>query len=105
MVSRSDRFDALVLDAVQALEQRLGRELTDLEVAVEEVPPTDPAPWESGVALGRLFPAEGSLLARVVIYRRPVESRAEAEDLPTLVHEILAEQVASMLGMDPEDLI
>lgn len=105
MTSRSARFDDLVLDAVQLIERRIGRELTELEVAVEEVPPTDPAPWESGIALGRLFPAEGASSARVVLYRRPVESRAGQEDeLATLVHEVLAEQVADMLGMDPEDL-
>lgn len=105
MTSRSARFDDVVLDAVQLIEQRLGRELMGLEVAVEDVPPTDPAPWESGIALGRLFPAEGALPARVVVYRRPVESRARDDDLATLVHEVLAEQVASMLGMDPEDLL
>lgn len=105
MSSRSARFDELVLDAVQHIEERLGHELTGLEVAVEDVPPTDPAPWESGVALGRLFPAEGSLSARVVLYRRPVEARASADDLAALVHEVLAEQVASMLGLNPEDLV
>lgn len=104
MTSRSVRFDELVLDAVQLIEHRLGHELTGLEFAVEDVPPADPAPWESGTALGRLFPAEGSLPARVVVYRRPVEMRAPGEDLASLVHEVLAEQVASMLGMNPEDL-
>lgn len=104
MSSRSARFDELVLDAVQHIEQRLGRELTGLEIAVEDVPPTDPAPWESGIALGRLFPAEGSLTARVVLYRRPVEARASEDDLAGLVHEVLAEQIAGMLGLNPEDL-
>lgn len=105
MRSRADRFDDLVLDAVQVIEQRLGRELHDLEIAVEDVPPADPAPWESGIALARLFPVEGSLPARVVIYRRPVESRALDDEVGTLVHEILAEQVATMHGLDPEDLL
>lgn len=105
MTSRSARFDDLVLDALQHVEARLGRELTDLEVAVEDIPPADPAPWESGVALGRLFPAGGSLPARVVIYRRPIESRAQDEELAPLVHEVLVEQVADMLGIDPEELL
>jgi predicted Zn-dependent protease with MMP-like domain len=104
MTSRSTRFDEVVLDAMQHIEQRLGRELAGLEVAVEDVPPNDPAPWETGIALGRLFPAEGALPARVVVYRRPVESRAQGDELASLVHEVLVEQVASMLGMDPEDL-
>lgn len=105
MASRSARFDELVLDAVQHIEQRLGRELADLEIAVEDVPPTDPAPWESGIALGRLFPAEGSLPAKVVVYRRPVEARAQDDDVASLVHDVVAEQIAGLLGMDPEDLL
>lgn len=105
MTSRSERFDEMVLDAVQHTEQRLGRELAGLEVAVEDVPPADPAPWESGIALGRLFPPEGSLPAKVVVYRRPVEARAQDDDVAALVHEVVAEQIAGMLGMDPEDLI
>ena len=105
MRSRSAQFDDLVLDAVQLIEHRLGRELSDLEIAVEDVPPADPAPWETGIALGRLFPVEGSLPARVVVYRRPVEARAQKDELPTLIHEILAEQVATMHGLDPEDLL
>lgn len=105
MRSRSTQFDDLVLDAVQLIEHRLGRELRDLEIAVEDVPPADPAPWEVGIALGRLFPVEGPLPARVVVYRRPVEARAQEGELPSLVHEILAEQVAGMLGMDPQDLL
>ncbi len=105
MTTRAARFDDLVLDALQLIERRLGRELTELEIAVEDVPPTDPAPWESGVALGRLFPAEGSLPARIVIYRRPVEARAQEDDLPALVHELLVEQISGLLGTDPDDLL
>ena len=105
MTSRSVRFDEMVLDAVQHIEQRLDRELTNLEIAVEDVPPTDPAPWESGIALGRLFPAEGSLPAKVVVYRRPVEARAQDDDVAALVLEVVAEQIAGMLGLDPEGLL
>jgi predicted Zn-dependent protease with MMP-like domain len=106
MLSPSRQFDELVLDAVSSIERRLGRSLEDLEVAVEDVPPSDPAPWESRVALGRLFPAEGNVPARVVLYRRPLETRAVGgAELATLVHEVLAEQVAAMLGQDPEDLL
>ncbi len=104
MVSRRDRFDEIFLDAAEALEERLGHEL-HLELAVEEVPPSDPAPWEHGVALGRLFPAQPGLLPRLVLYRRPVEQRAHDEaDLVAIVDEVVVEQVARMLGRDPEDL-
>ncbi len=104
MVSRRDRFDDLVLDAAETVEERLGHPL-GAELAVEEVPPSDPAPWEHGVPLGRLFPAERGLPARLVVYRRPVEQRAPDEaDLAAIIYEVVAEQVARMLGRDPDDL-
>lgn len=105
MTSRSRRFDDLVLDAAELVERRLGAEL-QVELAVEEVPPSDPAPWEHGVPLGRLFPAERGLAARLVLYRRPIVQRALDEtELASLVHEVVVEQVARMLGRDPEDLL
>ncbi|WP_134772673.1 metallopeptidase family protein [Ornithinimicrobium flavum] len=105
MTSRRAHFDELVLDAAETVERRVGHEL-GLELAVEEVPPSDPAPWEHGVALGRLFPAERGLPARLVIYRRPVMQRAHDEsELAALVSEVVTEQVARMLGRDPEDLL
>lgn len=101
--SRSERFDDLVLDAVERLERRWRAELESIEFAVEDVPPADPSPWEDGgVPLGRFFPAERGLPARVVVYRRPVETRADAAELPVFVHEVVVEQVASALGLEPE---
>lgn len=105
MTSRREHFDELVLDAAETVERRVGHDL-GLELAVEDVPPSDPAPWEHGVALGRLFPAERGLPARLVIYRRPVTQRAHDEgELAALVSEVVTEQVARMLGRDPEDLL
>ncbi|WP_122262342.1 metallopeptidase family protein [Ornithinimicrobium cerasi] len=104
MTTRRAGFDELVLDAAEELERRLGHEL-GLELAVEEVPPSDPAPWEHGVALGRLFPAERALPARLVVYRRPITQRAaDHTELAGIVYEVMAEQVARMLGRDPDDL-
>lgn len=106
MAPRSQQFDEMVLDALGSVERRLGRTLDGVQLAVEDVPPSDPTPWESRVALGRLFPAEGSLPTKVVLYRRPLETRAaDPGELASMVHEVLVEQVAAMLGMDPEDLL
>ena len=106
MTSRRQRFDDLVLDSAARLEGTLGNRLDQVEFAVEDVPPADPAPWESGgVPLGRAFPAHGRTPARVVVYRRPVESRAESQrELSLIVQDIVVEQVAGLLGMSPEDL-
>src|SRR5664280_1375816 len=58
MATRAERFDELVLDAAGRMEHHAGSAMGDLEFAVEDVPPSDPAPWESSdVPLGRLFAA------------------------------------------------
>ncbi len=103
--SRAQAFDEAVLDAVERLERRRPDELDGIEFAVEEVPPSDPAPWEHGeVPLGRSFPAHGEVPHRVVLYRRPVQTRCDPEDLPALVHDVVVEQVAHLLGLPPEQL-
>jgi predicted Zn-dependent protease with MMP-like domain len=106
MATRAETFDELVLDAAGRMEHRAGAALEDLEFAVEDVPPSDPAPWESSdVPLGRLFAAQGKMPARIVVYRRPVETRTnDARELAALINDVIVEQVASLLGVDPRDL-
>lgn len=109
--ARSERFDDLVLDSVDRLKPRWGRQLAAVEFAVEEVPPVselgdgpgllsgDPIPF------GRSEPATGGNPAVVVIYRRPLESRARDRDhLGAMVHETVVEQVAGLLGLSPESI-
>ncbi len=105
-VSRSDAFDDLVRDAADRLERRWPQ-LAEVEFAVQEVPP--PAPGEEPddvVPLGRLIAAGASgrnSPNRIVIYRRPVEIRAKSRDeRALLVHEVVVEQVAELLGLSPE---
>lgn len=121
--TRGERFDDLVLDAVEDLEQRWARELEGVEFAVEDVPavplegdlPLDDdvvADETAGgaVPLGRLLPAavdaRGRRTApRVVVYRRPLEARAtDAEDLADLVHDVVVDQVARLLHLDPDEV-
>ncbi|WP_370520733.1 metallopeptidase family protein [Sanguibacter sp. HDW7] len=105
--TRAERFDDLVVATVVRIERSWARQIAGLEFAVEDVPPSDPAPWEHrrGVPMGRYFPADGALAPRVVVYRRPVEERAnDREDLAELVRTVVVEQVAHMLGRNPEDI-
>ena len=104
--TRAETFEDHVLDAVERLESRWGAELHRTQFAVEDVPPSNPAPWErGGVPLGRYFPAEPGLSSTIVVYRRPVETRAvDASDLAELVRIVVIEQVAHMLGREPEDI-
>ncbi|MCU1600764.1 MAG: uncharacterized protein JWO22_1473 [Frankiales bacterium] len=110
--SRSERFDDLVRDAIADLEERWHEQLEGVEFAVEDVPPPDSG-WEEGVVadetaggpvpLGRLLPAGNGVAPRVVVYRRPLEARASGRrDLGDLVHEVVVDQVAQLLGLDPD---
>jgi predicted Zn-dependent protease with MMP-like domain len=107
--SPSQRFDGIVLDAVEHVEARWRNELSTLDFAVEEVPPLDvTGPVEdeiesAGVPLARLFAASDGHPARLVVYRRPLELRAiDRDDLEDLIHDIVVEEVARFLGLDPE---
>ncbi len=104
--TRAERFDEVVLDAVERLERRWREELAPIEFAVEDVPPADASAWERAeVVLGRFFPAGRDLRPRVVLYRRPVETRAADDaELADLVHEVVVEQVASALSVPPEQV-
>lgn len=106
MRSRAERFDDLVIDAATRLEQHWGRPFPSFELGVEEVPPSDPAPWEhEEVPLGRFFASEARRDARVVIYRRPIETRVRtAQELALLIDDVVAEQLAALLGVNPRDL-
>jgi predicted Zn-dependent protease with MMP-like domain len=111
--TRAEKFDALVLDALEPIEARWRTELTKLDVAVDDVPevPDGTAPdgvlADSGVPLARLVAAgvdrRGQpTRARIVLYRRPLEARAkDGADLADLIHDVLVEQVANYLNLDP----
>lgn len=121
--TRGERFDDLVLDAVEDLEQRWAKELEGVEFAVEDVPAVPAegaAPYDEDVVsdetaggavpLGRLLPAgvdaRGRRTApRVVVYRRPLEARAaDRADLADLVHDVVVDQVARLLRLDPDEV-
>ncbi len=117
--SRSERFDGIVLQALEPIDERWHAELDRLDVAVDDVPEvTDCDPttvtWGSDVVedgnvpLARLVPAGVDRTglptrARIVLYRRPLETRAQDKgDLADLVHEVLVEQISNYLGIDPD---
>lgn len=104
--SRSARFDALVLDALERLDRRWGAQLQAMEFAVEDVPSEDPPVWTPGVVpLARALPAVRGERARVIVYRRPLETRATGRhELAALVHDVVVEQVAELLGLTPDEV-
>lgn len=94
-----------MLDAVERLERRWAQELADVEFAVETVPPVDRPMDPAGevVPLSRLYPGSAGHSPRIVLYRRPIEARSLGRiDLAALVHDLIVEQVADLLGVEPE---
>lgn len=104
MVSRGEAFDDLVLDVAHRYRRVLGRRWSQVEFAVEEVPPSDPAAWEDGIPLARLWPAGDRLPARIVVYRRPILTAARGRDHALIVHDVIVEQIALLLGVDPDEI-
>jgi hypothetical protein len=103
--TRAEAFNDLVLDAVERLEGRWRKELAGVEFAVEAVPDTTGAATDApnGVPLSRLHAGGAGRNARIVLYRRPIEARAKGRgDLAVLVHDLIVEQVAELLGIAPE---
>ncbi|MFD9358975.1 metallopeptidase family protein [Streptomyces sp. NPDC060031] len=104
--SRAELFGDLVRDSVERLERRWPQ-LAEVEFLVGDVPgpPGGPdAGWnDEAVPLGGLSEPVDGRPARIVVFRRPVEIRAKSrDDRALLIHEIVVEQVAELLGLSPE---
>ncbi|MEU6089293.1 metallopeptidase family protein [Streptomyces sp. NPDC047085] len=104
--SRAEVFADLVQDSVERLERRWPQ-LADIDFLVLEVPRLEgrgAEAWsDEPVPLGGVIPARDGRQARVVVYRRPVEIRTKGRDeRAALVHEVVVEQVAELLGLTPE---
>lgn len=103
--SRAQRFDEFVLDAVEELERRFAQELDGVEFAVEDVPDPRRDHGLDDVPLGAVLTAERGEPARIVLYRRPIELRAiGTSELSALVHDVVVEQVAELLGLGPNEI-
>lgn len=117
--TRGQKFDRLVLEAFAPLDSRWHDRLTKLDIAVDDVPKIRPlhpdsVSWpdevvaDGPVPLSRLIPAGvdrhgAATRARVVLFRKPLELRAsDPDDLVDLLREVLVQQVATYLGVDPD---
>ena len=101
--SSRERFDELVLDIVTDIDRRWQDRLGLVEYAVEDAPQI-PDDWTSGtVPLSSLVRGSGATPTRLVVFRRPIEHRCDSRpDLEAMVLTVVVEQVAELLGIDPE---
>jgi predicted Zn-dependent protease with MMP-like domain len=103
--TRGERFDELVLATVRDLDTRWQDRLGLVEYAVEDTPQL-PDDWAGEtVPLASLVRGHGAQPTRLVVFRRPIEHRCENRaDLEAMVLTVLVEQIAELLGIDPEDV-
>lgn len=105
--TRSDRFDDFVLDSAERLHDIWGKPLDGVRFAVDEIPPglehlvADRAP----APMGAYSPATAEEGPVITLYRRVVEQACGSrEELQDLVHDVVVEYTAEMLGVPPESL-
>ncbi|WP_284974400.1 metallopeptidase family protein [Arthrobacter sp. efr-133-TYG-104] len=105
--SRSERFDDMVLDSAERLQDMWGKQLDGVLFAVDEIPPDlevlvakgGPAP------MGSYTPGGRGQAPMITVYRRVVEQGStNREELQDLVHDVVVEYTAEMLGVPPETL-
>ncbi|BDR54463.1 hypothetical protein KIMH_05740 [Bombiscardovia apis] len=80
--------------------------MRSVQFAVEDVPPSDPLPWdEEPCALSRAFPASRGIPARVVLYRMPIQGKAHGRlEMQFIIRDEMVLRLAELYGKHPEDL-
>jgi hypothetical protein len=129
-LTRSEQFDEWVLESAERLERLWGGRILHVEFIVQEIPdnleamtreslqgllgsclPAGSGTDATGSAPGGNGPEAGSSrtgaapggLPTIVVYRRPVELAARGVvPLNEMVHDVVVEQAAELLGMSPE---
>jgi predicted Zn-dependent protease with MMP-like domain len=103
--TRRELFDDLVLSIVEVIENKWQERLGLVEYAVEDAPQI-PDDWDpDSVPLSSLIRGSGTTATRLVLFRRPIEHRCEGRrELEAMVHTVIVEQVAELLGLPVEDV-
>ena len=111
--TRGEKFDDLVVDSADRLRTLWPEALSTVEYLVEEVPQQLESllASKSQAPLGKYTPARGATdsspgePATIAIYRHPIEALCDTPgQVRELVHEVLVEQVAGLLNIDPDSV-
>ena len=104
--TRSGIFDDLVAAHIRRLAEAWPDLIKPVQFAVEDVPPSDPVPWETEPSLNsRAFPADHGAPARIVLYRMPLQSRTRGRDeLQWAIRDELVIRLAELYGRRPEEI-
>lgn len=118
--SRSQLFDAAVLEAYAPIANSYPYELATLDIAVDTIPRmrlspddtyfSDEVVSDGPVPLGRVIAAGVDRRGkptrpRIVLFRKPIEARCvDKEERSEILRMVLTTLVAHHLGLDPTDI-
>ncbi|EJN52457.1 hypothetical protein HMPREF1138_0924 [Actinomyces sp. ICM58] len=93
----------------ELVSELIGRwpQVATIEFAVEDVPPSNPASWEShNVVVARIFPADRrrGLHDRIVVYRLPITLRCQPEEVGVVTRRVLVERISHILALPPDEI-
>lgn len=102
---RSEVFDRAVREALARVAAACPEAVAGIEVGIEDVPLLATAWSGDRVPLAAALEPTGSTPGRVVVYRRPLELRADdSAMLRVLVHQTLVEQLAALTGLSVDQI-
>lgn len=106
-------FEQVVMWHAQDMVDRFPN-IAGIEIAVEDVPPSDPTQWDgANASMCRVFSQDrlARLRPRLVLYRLPIHSRAgratvrqPQAPLHNLVRMLLADGISQLTGVHRDDL-
>lgn len=104
--TRTGMFDDMVAAQVRRLGQAWPELIRPIQFAVEDVPPSDPTPWQTEPNMtSQCFPASHGIPARVVLYRMPLQTEAPSKlELQLAVRDELVARIAELYGRRPEEI-
>ena len=99
----SKTFERMLTHAVEDFGVRLGSEIENLEISLEEIPNyRDLTLAENSVPLGRI---EIGNPTQIVIYQKPIELRCKNfEAIDRLIRDTLADLIGLAIGIRPTDI-
>lgn len=105
--TRAERFDDWVMESAERLERLWGEDIQTYQFTVREIPDGLEELVRRGgsIPLASSSPGLGPKPPVITIYRRPVESTARGlVPVNELIHDVVVEQLASLMGLDPETI-
>lgn len=102
----SGMFDDMVAAQIRRLNGAWPNLIKPVQFAVEDVPPSQPAPWEANPSMvSQCFTAGRGIPARIVLYRMPLQTHAHSKmELQWAIRDELVGRLAELYGRRPEEI-